>query len=140
MLGTDINPSAVAIARENAERNGIMNASFIQSDLFKGVPEKSFDAIMFNPPYLPTSDEERLEGGINVAFDGGEDGRAVLDPFLSSFDRHLRPRGTLLLIQSSLNDMEETEERLSSLGYSVSIEAREAFFFETLSLFRAIKP
>ncbi len=140
VLGTDVNPSAVAIARENAKINGIKNASFIQSDLFSEVPEKRFDAIMFNPPYLPTSDEERLEGGINYAFDGGRDGRAVLDPFLSSFDRYLRPRGTLLLIQSSLNSKEETESRLSSLGYNVSIEAQENFFFEALSLFRAIRP
>jgi len=140
VLGTDINPSAIAIARKNAKLNGITNASFLQSDLFAEVPKKAFDAIMFNPPYLPTSDEERLEGGINNAFDGGRDGRAVLEPFLSSFDRYLRPQGTLLLVQSSLNNLEETQNHLSSLGYDVNIEAREKFFFETLSLFRAIRP
>jgi release factor glutamine methyltransferase len=140
VLGADINPSAVAAAADNARLNGIKNASFIQSDLFDKIQEKKFDAIMFNPPYLPTSDEERLEGGINKAFDGGEDGRETLDPFLSSFDRYLRPQGTLLLVQSSLNNMEETENRLSSLGYIFSIEAREKFFFESLSLFRATRP
>jgi release factor glutamine methyltransferase len=140
VLGTDINPSAVAIAGENAELNNIKNASFIKSDLFDQVPEKEFDAILFNPPYLPTSEEERLEGAINDAYDGGIDGREVLDRFLSSFDSYLKPQGALLLVQSSLNDMEKTEDVLSSLGYAVSIESREKFFFETLSLLRAVKP
>jgi len=140
VLGTDINPDAVLCSSDNAARNRIGNASFILSDLFSAVPGRAYDAIMFNPPYLPTSREERLTGPLNSAFDGGLFGRAVLDQFMEGFDRYLRPGGTLLLVQSSLNDEKKTRQELRNLGYSFETAASESFFFERLSLVRARKP
>jgi release factor glutamine methyltransferase len=139
VLGVDINHHAVDCSSDNAARNAIPNARFEVSDLFEKLGGLEFDAIMFNPPYLPTSEGEVLEGEINRAYDGGLDGRSVIDRFLEDFDAHLRPGGTLLLIQSSLNGPEGTMQQLVSLGYRVTIEAEEKFFFETLSLFKAIK-
>jgi release factor glutamine methyltransferase len=139
VLGVDINPSAIMCANENAKRNGIANVRFIKSDLFQTVPKTKYDAIMFNPPYLPTRKEERLSGGINHAYDGGADGRAVLDRFLSGFDAFMKPGATLLLVQSSLNDLGKTDGALASLGYSIAIAAEEKFFFEKLFLLRAVK-
>ncbi|MFN7991461.1 MAG: HemK2/MTQ2 family protein methyltransferase [Candidatus Micrarchaeia archaeon] len=140
VLGVDINPDAVRCARSNAGSNGIRNASFAVSDLFSRVPAKRFDAIMFNPPYLPTADEERLSGPINHAYDGGSDGRQVLDRFLALFDRYMRPGGSLLLIQSSLNDRKRTLAGLRSLGYRTRTLSTEKFFFERLYLLKAVKP
>jgi release factor glutamine methyltransferase len=141
VLGVDINPEAVECAKENAERNGIAGAKFTGSDLFSALPpSKKYDAILFNPPYLPTSKKERVKGNLNRAFDGGKDGRAVLGHFLAGFDRHLKPGGTLLLVQSSLNDQEKTDAALRSLGYKTTIASRENFFFERLFLIRAEKP
>ncbi|MEW6723128.1 MAG: HemK2/MTQ2 family protein methyltransferase [Candidatus Micrarchaeota archaeon] len=140
VLGLDINPAAVACACANAAKNGIKNASFIGSDLFSSAPPKKFDAILFNPPYLPTSENERMEGAINHAFDGGEDGREVLGRFLGAFDGFLKPGGALLLVQSSLNGFEETEGALKSMGYSVRVAAEEKFFFERICLLEARKP
>lgn len=139
VLGIDINPSAVECAKGNARRNGIRNAGFLQSDLFRDVPALEYDAIMLNPPYLPTSEDERLSGDINLAYDGGPDGRMVLERFLGDFDRYLRPGGTLLLIQSSLNGREKTLSILSGMGYSAVIDLEEAFFFEKLCLIDARK-
>lgn len=140
VLGVDVNPEAVACAEANAKANHIMNARFVVSDLFSGVPDERFDAILFNPPYLPTDDSEKVGGRINAAFDGGKDGREVLDRFLAQFSRYLKGGGTLLLVQSSLNDSEKTEEALSALGYAVEVIAEERFFFERISLVRATKP
>ncbi len=139
VLGVDINPKAVLCARKNAAANGIANASFGRSDLFGSV-RGSFDAIMFNPPYLPTSEAELIDGPINHAFDGGPDGRAVLDRFLKAFSPHLRSGGTLLLIQSSLNDERKTMEALRALGLSASLAGEESFFFEKICLVKAVKP
>lgn len=135
VLGVDINPSAVKTSITNASRNGI-KASFIESDLFSNVPGK-FDAILFNPPYLPTSDEEKLEGNINRAFDGGKDGRETLERFLSEFSGHLKAGGTLYLIQSSLNDIDSTLSRLRALGFTVETIGKHEFFFERLVLLKA---
>jgi len=138
VTGVDINPDAVRCAKENAAKNNIKNASFAESDLFSEV-EGSFDAILFNPPYLPTSADEHVQGPIDNAFDGGKDGRAVLDRFLKEFDSYLSPGGTVLLVQSSLNDLEKTRSALEGLGYNVTIRKEENFFFERLYLLQASK-
>jgi release factor glutamine methyltransferase len=140
VLGVDINPSAVRCAQQNADKNRLTNALFTVSDLFSKVGVQRFDAIMFNPPYLPTDEGEHVAGPLNHAFDGGADGRRVLDRFLSEFDRFLKPGGVLLLIQSSLNGVEKTQSRLEVMGYKVRIMDSEDFFFESIFLLKAEKP
>lgn len=46
----DINERAVALARENARRNGIRNVTIEVSDLFEAVGGQTFDAVLTNPP------------------------------------------------------------------------------------------
>ncbi|MGF7049759.1 16S rRNA (guanine1207-N2)-methyltransferase [Paenibacillus sp. DS2015] len=46
----DVNSRAVALAKENAQLNGITNVSILESDLFASVEGKSFDVIVTNPP------------------------------------------------------------------------------------------
>ena len=135
VTGVDINPSAVKASMENASRNGV-EASFRESDLFSNVSGK-FDAILFNPPYLPTSGEEKLEGNLNKAYDGGKDGRETLERFLSEFFDYLKEGGKLYLIQSSLNNTESTVARLRHLGFEVEEIGRHEFFFEKLVLLKA---
>ncbi len=142
VLGVDINPVAVKCAQVNAKKNKISGAAFVQGDLFSSIPSNShssFDVILFNPPYLPTSEEEKLKGDINHAYDGGKDGREVLERFLAEFDRFLAPGGVLFIIQSSLNDLDKTQQYLESKGFKVEIVKEEKFFFERLMLIRAIK-
>ena len=129
--GVDINPEAVECAKANAKRNNI-NAEFIESNLFEKVPKTKFNGIVFNPPYLPTEEEEKIEGELNHAFDGGIDGRVVLERFLNEFSDYLDEDGVVLLVQSSLNDFDRTIERLKALGYETRVEAEEKFFFEKI--------
>jgi 16S rRNA (guanine1207-N2)-methyltransferase len=46
----DINERAVALAQENARLNGITNVDILQSDVYSAVAERSFTAILTNPP------------------------------------------------------------------------------------------
>ncbi len=139
VIGVDINPEAVACAKQNAKTNKISNVEFFKSDLFSSakLKGKKFDYTLFNPPYLPTSKDEKLNGKINHAYDGGKDGRVVLDKFLAKFDKYLKPNGSLFLIQSSLNSFEKTKEKLQSIGFSVEIINEQKFFFENLYLIKA---
>ena len=74
ITGIDINPYAVECTRDN----GI---EAIRGDLLKSIKGK-FDIIIFNPPYLPTDDSERTTGWINIALDGGYNGRENINRFL----------------------------------------------------------
>ncbi|MFA5412209.1 MAG: HemK2/MTQ2 family protein methyltransferase [Candidatus Micrarchaeia archaeon] len=136
VLATDINPAAIECAKKNAEANGAKNIHFLQSNLFEKV-EGKFDSILFNPPYLPTSKDERVPGNLNYAFDGGEDGRKTLDIFLEEFDKFLAPKGVLLLVQSSLNSTEKTLATLQGKGFATRILEERPFFFEIIYLIEA---
>ncbi len=137
VLGVDINPVAVQAARYNAAINGIKNAFFSQSDIFESIPESRFDGIIFNPPYLPTKAEEKIGGPLNHAFDGGEDGRAVIDVFLYDVEKHLTDEGVLLLLHSELNDVGKTTAALKKKGFSVLVKDSVPFFFEMLYVLEA---
>lgn len=141
VLAVDLNSDALKEARENAFANNVgEKIVFLKSDLFEKVPEKKlFDTIIFNPPYLPTSEDEKLQKEINLAFDGGEDGRKTLDLFLHSFEKHLSPQGVLLLVQSSLCDEKKTLDLLHAKGFDASVVEEEKFFFEKIMAIKAKK-
>ena len=131
VVAVDVNEAALQCAESNAELNKVKEKiNFMRSNLFDRV-EGVYDTIIFNPPYVPVEPEEKLDGE-SMAWHGGTDGRSVLEPFLSSFASFLTPKGQLLLLQSSLNDLEKTTEKLKQLGFSVSIHSSEAFFFEKI--------
>lgn len=103
---------AVICARRNATLNGV-NVAVFQGDLFEPIRGRQYDAIVVNPPYVPTPP------GATVPLDwcdGGEDGRAIIDRICSSAVRHLVPGGYLLLVQSSLADTSRTLLDLDTRG------------------------
>jgi release factor glutamine methyltransferase len=136
---TDINFDACELARKNFEENSIENIEILFGNLFEPVKNRKFDVILFNTPYLPTEDGEVLDDTLNYAFDGGLNGRKVIDLFLNDVGNHLNDGGIVQLIQSSLSGNEETLEKLDSLGFIAEIKASEHFFFEDITLINAYK-
>lgn len=59
---------------------------------------------VFNPPYVPTPDEEVTHGGIAAAWAGGARGRRVTDRLLPLLPRLLSPRGEAFLVAVHEND------------------------------------
>ena len=136
---TDINFDACELARRNFEANNIENIEILFGNLFEVVENRKFDVILFNTPYLPTEDDEVLENNINYAFDGGLNGRKVIDLFLNEVKNHLNDGGIVQMIQSSLSDNEETLKKFDELGFIAEIKASEHFFFEDITLINAYK-
>ena len=136
---TDINFDACELARKNFTENGIENIEILWGNLFEVVENKKFDVILFNTPYLPTDDDEVLDNTINYAFDGGLNGRKVIDLFLNEVGNHLNDGGIVQMIQSSLSGNDETLARLDELGFIAEIAASEHFFFEDITLINAYK-
>ena len=136
---TDINFDACRLAEENFRANGIDGIEILFGNLFEPVKNRKFDVILFNTPYLPTEEDEVLDNTINYAFDGGLNGRKVIDLFLNEVGNHLNDGGIVQLIQSSLSGNEETLEKLDRLGFIAEIAASEHFFFEDVTLINAYK-
>jgi len=134
IVATDINFNAIELAEKNFASKGIENIQLLFGDLFEPVKNQKFDVILFNAPYLPTEECEILEDNLNYAFDGGLDGRKVIDKFLNEAKNHLNHNGRVQLIQSSLSNIEETISRLKDLGFKTEITATEKFFFEEIVL------
>ena len=81
---TDINPEALRIAKITAEANGIPESEFIslQCDLASDLLEENennIDILIFNPPYVPTPNDEVGSDGIEASWAGGTNGRVVVD-------------------------------------------------------------
>jgi release factor glutamine methyltransferase len=58
---TEISAAALAVARGNAEQNGVANrVTFHEGDLLAPVAGKLFDFVVSNPPYVPDRDRDSL--------------------------------------------------------------------------------
>ena len=129
LVATEINPHASRCAKMNG-------VEVIRTDLFRGIksknPETLFDLILFNPPYLPTSEEEKVPGWLNYAFDGGISGRDTLERFLDEVRDYLKPGGEILVLISSITGLDAVKEKMETLGFAVEVVARKKVSFEEL--------
>ena len=99
MTASDISAEALAVAGENARRNGT-DITFVQSDLFENI-EDGFDLIVSNPPYIkssviPSLMPEVREHDPAAALDGGEDGLYFYREISRRAPRHLSAGGWLM--------------------------------------------
>lgn len=131
---TDINFDAVELAEHNFKKNGIENIEILFGNLFEPLKNRKFDVILFNTPYLPTENGDVIDDNLNYAFDGGLNGRKVIDKFLDEVKNHLNEKGIVQIIQSSLSGNKETLKKLDELGFISEIAASEHYFFEDITL------
>lgn len=101
IVAVDISSEALALARENAMRNGVAERiSFLRSDWFSAISGE-FDLIVANPPYVRTEYLERAPRELHyeprIALDGGPEGLDALAQIIRESPRHLRPGGALYL-------------------------------------------
>jgi release factor glutamine methyltransferase len=95
-VAVDVNPAALAVARENAVRHGVESRiEFRQGSWFEPVADgESFDLIVSNPPYIRESDIESLAVEVRnhdpiLALTGGDDGLTAYKIILQDIKKHL---------------------------------------------------
>lgn len=133
----DINPHAIKCTKENIKLNNRKNIEVIESNLFEKIDDK-YDLILFNTPYLPVTEEEHdVDDDYSKAWDGGVDGRKVIDAFLEEAPKYLKEDGTIQLVQSSLSDNEKTLNYLNKNGFNAKITEKYHQFFEDITLISA---
>ena len=131
IVATDINPHAVFCAR----RAGL---DVVRCDLFSGIRGR-FDLVLFNPPYLPTQAEERLDDWLEYALDGGESGRETIERFAASVGGVLAPGGRILLLVSELTGISSVRELFDRYGYAAEEVSRGDAEGEALVVLRITK-
>jgi ribosomal protein L3 glutamine methyltransferase len=97
----DISKDAIEVAARNVADFGLQDRVMLhRGDLFGPIPDKRYDLIISNPPYV---DAEGMAGlprecraEPKLAFDGGADGLDVIRRILNEAGRHLTPEGGLL--------------------------------------------
>lgn len=140
VVAMDINPNAVISTMKNAKINGVAaKITVILGDLFLPIAEKvKFDVVIFNAPYLPV---ELDEGEIwaERAWCGGKDGRAVIDRFISQAPKHVSERGHILLLQSTLSNVEKTLESFSEQEFRSTIVDELKLDFERIVVIKATR-
>ena len=103
ITATDISPEALTIARQNAETHHVADRiHFIESDLLSAVPRVPFDAIVSNPPYVPTADRETLHPQVRdhepaTALFAGPTGLDIYSRLIPQAHAALTPGGLLAL-------------------------------------------
>ncbi|TLF47334.1 peptide chain release factor N(5)-glutamine methyltransferase [Halomonas urmiana] len=127
VLGVDIRPEAVDLARHNAARHGIANAAFGESDWFAVLVDgQRFDLIVSNPPYIAADDPHLAWGDVRfephsalVAADGG---LSDLCHLVREAGRYLLPGGWLML-EHGREQAEKVRGVLEAAGY-VEVDSR----------------
>ncbi len=98
----DISSAAIEVAEENIQRHELdERVSVIKSDLFQNVPQRHYDMIVSNPPYVDAQDMANLpdeylhEPELGLA--AGDDGLDLVIPMLQQAREYLTDQGILIV-------------------------------------------
>jgi release factor glutamine methyltransferase len=122
VTAVDVSRRAVMTVRLNARLNGV-RVRAVRGDLFGPVAGQRFDAITSNPPYVPGEDDDLPRSGPARAWEGGRDGRLLLDRIIAGAGEHLRPGGFVLLTHSSVLGTDRTLAGLEHAGLEAEVVA-----------------
>ena len=98
--GVEKSPEAMVLAQRNAAKHGV-RVTLFEGSLFEPFPDRQFDLIVSNPPYIPTADLETLQPEVrdyepSQALDGGPDGLDFYRLIIPAAPDYLAPGGWLL--------------------------------------------
>ncbi|MCM1512582.1 MAG: 50S ribosomal protein L3 N(5)-glutamine methyltransferase [Oxalobacter formigenes] len=98
----DLSKEALEVARINiAEYRMEERINLIQSDLYQAIPEKTYDLIITNPPYVNSRSMQKLPPEYRhepqMALEGGADGMNLVKPIVSGAGQYLTENGLLIV-------------------------------------------
>jgi len=119
VTATEISDSALAVARENANRHALPNIEFLSGDWTAPVAGRTFDLIASNPPYVPSADPdlEHLTYEPQMALASGADGLDAIRRISVEAKLIIKPGGTLL-IEHGDRQQQEVARILSAEGWT----------------------
>ena len=145
IIASDITEDAIVCAKENESLNKIdEEITFLRSDLFKNFPnnlKSSINIIIFNPPYLPSSELTKNfkdKRNIDYSWDGGVKGYELSLQFLKEAKTflNLEKDHYIYIISSSRTEKVDLINAIINLDYDCEILEKRHFFFEDIILNR----
>jgi release factor glutamine methyltransferase len=125
LLATDINQTALELTRKNAANLRLELKTF-QTSILDGI-DRMFDAIVSNPPYLPSSDDGKLDIEVQLepkeALFSGIDGLNLAREIVIAASRKLKAGGLLALELDPRNAATLASELEPSIWQDVRLEA-----------------
>lgn len=119
VIGTDVNPRAIEMARLNAVLNEITNVEFRAGDWFAPVEGLKFDFIVSQPPFIPLQPGEE-----HITFlHGGPRGDELAHWLCGELPARLNPGGVAFLMANLANQPEGVTAFIQGEGLSVEAEA-----------------
>lgn len=126
IVGSDVSPSALNLARENAERQGLNGRiEWVESDLLSSVAGP-FDFLVANLPYIPTAELPKLAPEVKrdpqLALDGGPDGLVVIRRLLREVSKVLRD-GAFVILEVGFDQAGRVADLLTAQKFrDISVE------------------
>jgi len=130
VLGVDIAPQALELARRNARKLGLTNVVFIASDLYNNLdnnlaPASLFDLIVTNPPYIAPEELASLEPSVARWEDPGaliaqDNGLALIKRIICDAPKFLNPQSPLAQVWIEIGHTQTgpVSELMSASGFS----------------------
>ena len=118
----DLSSPALAIARQNAKRNGISGRiRFLRGDLLTPVEEEQFEIVVSNPPYVPAGDRASLAVEVRefepaLALFAGGDGLDIFRRLIPTAFAALTPSGFVAL-EIGFGQAQAVRELLMDAGF-----------------------
>ncbi len=119
----DVSRRAVTSARLNALLSQV-HVTVRRGDLLAPLRDERVDVIVSNPPYIPAATDQLPRHRVATALDAGVDGRALIDRICAEAGSHLRPGGRLLLVHSSVCNVQLTCETMRAHGLEPDVVER----------------
>lgn len=122
----DVSEDAVECARRNAAAAGA-EVDVRLGSFDNALVDGPYDVVVSNPPYVPTPSAIDLtipsDADPAWSWDGGDDGRIIVDPLCAMAPKLLADGGTMLLVQSEFTGVEQSIELLRSGGLKADVVA-----------------
>lgn len=98
----DISSDALAVARRNVDDYKLQDRiTLIESDLYASLPDRKYDLIITNPPYVNAASMRRLPQEYlqepQIALAGGDDGMDLVRKIVAGAVERLTPNGILMV-------------------------------------------
>lgn len=132
VLGIDINPKAVEVARRNVKSNKLDNVKITKGDMFMekfDFPNEKYDIIMSNPPYIKSEDIEKLQLEVSTyepknALDGGVSGLKFHSQILRIVPNYLNDK-SVLIIEIGWDQAEEVVKTMRKIKGFKKVEVKK---------------